>query len=215
LNGFIVNPRKSLRLPVRCTAWLDVGLAGGWSTSTEDVGAQGCRVVAPEKLRRDARVQLDLTCPRSTARLAVHGRVAWVASDRPWRVGVDYAPPDRPAAARWFDEVLAQHRELLASAEDRVPDRIAFRTLLYVGRLPEGAVHFDDEEAAVLQLVSARPTVADFQRAMAVDWTRAQRALFSLLARGLVTLDRAKAGDPLAWRALLKGLAHGNGRPSA
>jgi hypothetical protein len=50
--------------------------------------------------------------------------------------------------------------------------------------------------------------VADLRQRLGPDWSRAQRALFALLSRGLLTLDAAEAGNPDAWRPLLGGTPH-------
>jgi hypothetical protein len=214
VTGFIVNPRKAVRIPVQCDAWLLAGRRG-WTTRTEDVGAHGCRVLAPERIREGDEVHLDLTCPRSPSKLEVRGRVAWAGGGGPWRLGIAYAVPDQAAASSWFDEVLRSHGQLRWSGSDRVPERIGLHTLLFVGPFPRGSPQLGDEEAAVLLLACARPTAKQFRQAMAADWTRAERALFALLARGLVTLDRSKEGDAAAWRAFLRGWAPTGGYPRA
>jgi len=65
---------------------------------------------------------------------------------------------------------------------------------------PTEAPRLGDEEAVVLRFACAQPTLAQLQRVLGPDWSRAQRALFHLLGRGTLTLDEAEAGDPQGWR---------------
>lgn len=194
---WITNPRKSLRLPVRCAARITVE-GVGFDGHTEDFGPRGCRVVAPTRLAVRSHVDLHLACEGVPAPLAVGARVVWDEREPPWRHGVVFDDADLPRAGAWFDEVAAGRAELLHLV--RVPDRLQFGARLFVTPAPEAAPRLGDEEAVVLRFACAQPTVAQLQRVLGPDWSRAQRALFNLLERGTITLDESEAGDPQGWR---------------
>lgn len=195
-----MNPRRSLRLPLRCAARLTVD-GVGCDAHTEDFGGRGCRLVAPTRLPVRADVGLHLASEGVSRTLAVGARVVWSATEPPWRHGVTFPAGDVPRAEAWFDELAALHAELLHLV--RVPDRLALGARLYVTPAPATPPPLGDEESVVLRYACGQPTVAQLQRVLGPDWSRAQRALFSLLGRGAVTLDEGEAGDPDGWRALL------------
>jgi hypothetical protein len=201
VQEFITNPRKSLRLPVRCAAAISVD-GVGCDGHTEDLGSHGCRLVTPSRLAERSRVGLHLACSGVPGALSVDGEVVWGQQEPPWRHGVQFSPIDRPRAEAWFDEVAASHAELLHGV--RVPDRLQLGARLFVTPAPEAPPRLGDEETVVLRFACAQPTVAQLQRALGPDWSRAQRALFNLLGRGMLTLDEAEAGDPQGWRDLLE-----------
>lgn len=194
---FITNPRKSLRLPVRCAARISVD-GTGCDGHTEDCGPRGCRLVAPTRLPEGSRVGLHLACEGVPGSLAVDAEVVWSEREPPWRHGVLYASADLPRAEAWFDAVAERHAELLHGV--RVPDRLQLGARLFVTPAPEAPPRLGDEEAVVLRFACGQPTVGQLQRVLGPDWSRAQRALFHLLGRGTLTLDEAEAGDPQGWR---------------
>ena len=201
MADWITNPRKSLRLPVRCAARISVdGL--GCDGHPEDFGPRGCRLVAPTRLGEGSRVGLHLACEGVAGALAVGAEVVWGLREAPWRHGVLFEAADLPRAEAWFDEVAACHAELLHQV--RVPDRLQLGARLFVTPAPQEPPRLGDEEAVVLRFACAQPTVAQLQRVLGPDWSRAQRALFHLLGRGTLTLDEAEAGDPKGWRDVLE-----------
>jgi hypothetical protein len=194
---FITNPRKSLRLPVRCAARVSVD-GVGCDGHTEDFGPRGCRLVAPTRLAEGSHVGLHLACEGVQGSLAVDAEVVWGQREPPWRHGVLFASADLPRAEAWFDELAAHHAELLHDM--RVPDRLQLGARLFVTPAPEAPPRLGDEEAVVMRFACAQPTLAQLQRVLGPDWSRAQRALFNLLERGTLTLHEAEAGDPQGWR---------------
>jgi hypothetical protein len=201
VDEFITNPRKALRLPVRCAA--RISLDGvGCDGHTEDFASRGCRLVAPTRLAERSRVGLHLGCEGVPSWLAVDGEVVWGDREPPWRHGVAFSEADLPRAEAWFDEVAACHVELLHKV--RVPDRLQLSARIFLTPAPAALPRLGDEEAAVLRFACGQPTVAQLQRVLGPDWSRAQRALFSLFGRGALTLDVAEAGDPQGWRDLLE-----------
>lgn len=208
MPDFIMNPRRSLRLPVRCAARIAVdGVA--CDGHTEDLGPRGCRLVAPTRLPRGSQVVLRLACEGVLASLVVDGQVVWSEAEPPHRHGIVFSPGAVPRAEAWFDEVAANHSELLHQL--RVPDRLQLGARLFVTPAPEAAPRLGDEESVVLRYACGQPTVAQLQRVLGPDWSRAQKALFHLLGRGTLTLDEAEAGDPQGWRDHLEADRRGRG----
>jgi PilZ domain len=200
LTEFITNPRKALRLPLCCEVHLGVGetyLEG----HTEDVGARGCRIVTALPLEPDTRVHLTLEGSGAASRLRVDARVVWSAANGAWHHGLSYVVADRPTADGWFDALAEAHPELLFF--DRVPDRVPNAARVYVAAPQPGPVSAD--EAALLLLACTQASVAELRDRFGDDWARAQRALFALLARGVITLDPTEAGDPAEWWSHLGG----------
>ena len=167
----------------------------------EDVSATGCRLVTPAPLGDRSHLRLRIAADCSPAPLALGATVIWTGDEPPFRQGVHFDPADHARAGAWFDDLAASHAELLHQV--RVPDRLQLGARLYVTEAPRQAPRLGDEEAVVLRFACGQPTVAQLQRVLGPDWSRAQRALFQLLGRGAVTLDQAEAADPQGWRDLL------------
>lgn len=205
-SDFIANPRKALRLQLRCAAQIEAGGATCLG-ATEDLGARGCRLLAPVRLPTASSIGLQLTCPDARGTLALRAAVVWSEPGPPWRHGVSFAAADRERAEAWFDDLAGHHTDLLHLV--RVPDRLALKDHLYVTEPPAAPPPLDEEEQAVLRLACEAPTLGQLQRTMATEWSRAQRALFALLGRGAVTLDALEAADPSGWREHLDGTRRG------
>lgn len=186
-----------MRLQLRCAARIEAD-GGGCDGHTEDFGARGCRLVVPTRLADASHVRLHLAAEGASGPLALGAKVVWSESDPPWRHGVLFDEADIPRAEAWFDELAASHSELLLL--ERVPDQLRLSARLYVTPAPASPPRLGDEEAVVMRLACGQPTVAQLQRVLGPDWSRAQRALFALIGRGAVTLDVLEAGDPQGWR---------------
>jgi len=201
LNGFIANPRRALRLPIRCQVQAEAA-GRAWQTETEDIGPHGCQLTAPAALPRGLGLRLVLSYPGS-APLRVAGEIAWAGPHSPWRHGVAFAEVDRTSSSRWFDLLLAANPRLLTL--ERVPDRLPLDATLYLGP-PPTLVDFTADEVTVLRQVGVGITVAALSRRLEATWGPALRALFSLLARAAVTLDAAEAAPPAAWEPALRSI---------
>ena len=174
---------------------------------TEDIGSHGCRMVMGTRLEPRTPLRLFVDGPHAAPPLRVEALVVWVGSAPTHPHGMAFAVADRPAAQRWFDGLAEEHPELLF--QDRVPDRVELEARVFVAQAPRSLPPLGDEEAAVVRLACVGTTVGELRERLGADWSRAQRALFALLSRGLVTLDRAEAGDPNGWRPLLGGTHYG------
>jgi len=196
VSSFIQNPRKALRFPLQCGTVVH-GAAGPEFCSTVNVSVLGCHLVAAQPLPVGERVFLRLTEPRTGRDLGVGGTVVWAAEDPPGHVGVRFDEAGQAQVERWVDGIAGDQLELLH--HERVPDRLGLTTRLYVSPIPVEPPALGDEEVAVLRTICRQRTVGDLRHRLGADWSRAQRALFALLTRGVVTLDQSEAGDPRYW----------------
>ena len=196
---FLENPRHTPRSPVRCQAKLSLS-SGRLETSTEDIGARGCQLVLEESPQRGTVLDIVLRAPGHSPSLHVDGRVAWVSQSRPWRVGIAYLPESLAAATRWIEGLRSSSPSLFPPP--RAPERVAVDAFVYLGSVPR-LVDFSTDELELLKAVAAGVRVADLRSDFVLGWQRGQRAFFSLLAQGHLTLSRGSASHPLRWRGIL------------
>jgi hypothetical protein len=191
MTQFITNARRDLRLPIHLEAQIAVERVG-YLGRTEDVGARGCRILAPLRLLTGTPLRVVLIEAGVPALLSVGGVVVWRQDAAGWRYGVAFAEEDADRAMAWFDDVAGRHAALLE--HDRVPDRVRLADRVSLARPAQGPL--TREEALLVGLAGSSPTVADLRLALGHSWSRAQRALFSLLNRGVVALEPARPGQP-------------------
>jgi hypothetical protein len=197
---FILNPRRTPRAPVRCRAEV-AGPHGPFESDTEDIGSMGCQVVSPRVVRKGDGLYLSITNEKVAERLEVSGRVAWVAAQAPWRVGVAFDEGCLSRSARWFDRLLSAYPGL--AGYRKVPDRIPTDATVYLGPPPRFLLDFTADETMLLRAIASGARVDELMARLRSVWPAAQRALFSLIARQAVTLLRGQAVRPDAWRKVL------------
>ena len=190
MTEFISSARRDLRLPIHIDAQLSVARVG-YLAQTEDVGARGCRLVAPLRLLTGTRLQLQLRPVGAAASLSVDAKVVWRRDAPRWLHGLAFIDDGFQRAESWFDEVVSGHADLLEL--DRVPDQVRLGDRVYLARAPLGPPS-SLEEATLLRLAAARPTVGDLRLVLGACWSRAQRSLFSLLNSGVVALEGQRQG---------------------
>jgi hypothetical protein len=203
VSEYIVNPRRAPRAPSRCSAQVQSRDAS-WTTETEDIGPSGCQLVAPRAVARGLRLTLVFTNPRVPGSLRVEGKVAWVSPQAPWRVGVAFDDYCRAPAEHWFAQLVAAFPGL--GSQRRVPERLPVDSMLFLAPPPTLLVDFTAEEVGVLRHVANGTTIASLRDRLVRSWGPSQRAVFSLLARGLVTVTRAAAAHPAAWKKVMEEL---------
>jgi hypothetical protein len=203
VTDFIVNPRRAPRAPSRCRVRVQT-TSTTWDAETEDVGPHGCQLVAPAPLQRGTPLQLALAGPGVKEPLNVGGKVAWVSSQPPWRLGVSFDGASWPAATRWFDLLVAARPGL--GNFRRVPDRLPVDAMVFLAPPPRFA-DFAADEVTVIRHVAGGVTIAALRQRLEDRWPVMQRALFALLTRGVVTVSRGAAVQPESWRAVMAGLA--------
>jgi len=197
---FIQDPRRSMRAQATCHAEVATS-AGRFTAVTEDVSAQGCRLVTPRPLRPGERVQLALAHAGLSRRLTAAGDVAWTAvTGGRCHAGISFEPASHADAARWFSELL---RFLGLRETPRWPVRLPLTATVYLGPPPLFAVQATPMELAILARVGAGATVAALLGADLAQWAARERALWSLLAQRHVTTLREESVPPEIWTALL------------
>ena len=199
MTDYIVNPRRAPRAPSRCRARVQAQ-GQAWEAETEDIGPHGCQLVAPAPLPRGAALQLAVLAPGAREALRLAGRVAWVGSQPPWRLGISFDEAARPSATRWFDALVAGNPGL--GNFRRVPDRLPVDAMVFLA-LPPRFADFSKDELEVLRHVAGGATIAGLRTRLAERWPALQRILFALLSRGLLTVSRGAAAHPESWRLVM------------
>jgi len=200
VTDYLVNPRRAPRAPSRCRASVRIPGAA-WVTETEDIGPHGCQLVAPNALPRGMAIHLEVSTATVGAPLEVAGKIAWVSSRPPWRLGVAFAEGLLPASTRWYEALVAASPGLASIR--RVPDRLPVDAMVFLGPPPRLLVDFMPEEVEVLRHVAGGISVGELRDRLRTTWGVSMRALFGLMARGVVTLSRGSAVHPEAWRQVM------------
>jgi hypothetical protein len=200
VSEYIVNPRRAPRAPSRCATLVHTE-ASDFTAETEDIGPSGCQLVAPGSLPRGQTMTLTFANPKVQGSLKVEGKVAWGSSRPPWRVGVAFGERSRAHAERWFQLLVAAHPGL--GGYRRVPDRLPVDAMLFLSPPPSFLFDFTSDEVQVLRHVASGTTVASLRNRLSVNWNLFQRALFGLMGRGVVTVNRGAASHPSAWKKVM------------
>lgn len=202
MNDYLVNPRRSPRLPARCRVTVAHGGAG-WVAETEDVGPRGCQIVSPRPLEVGAAARLVIESGRVPGPLTVLGRVAWGVGDGRCRAGVAFS--DRVGnvdPATWFKRLCGLHPELDAALR-RVPDRLPLETALYLRPPPVHIFDFARDELRVLRALGDGTTVGEVLRRGQMSEAQAARTIFALLERRILTLAMGEAAPAWRWKAAI------------
>ncbi len=197
---FIVNPRRAPRAPARCRAAV-VSTQGWFEAETEDIGSSGCQLVSPKLVRKGDIVQLHITNEKVPEPLKVSGRVAWVSPQAPWRVGIAFDEVTHKESLRWFELLVSRYPGL--GGYRRVPDRIRADATVYLAAPPRFLLDFSSDEAMLLRAIGSGARLDELMSRLRDRWQRAQRALFSLIARQVVTFQRGQAVHPDTWKKVL------------
>jgi PilZ domain len=203
VSEYIVNPRRGPRAPSRCAALVHTPDAN-WSTETEDIGPMGCQLVAPRAVARGLPLTLVFANWKVQESLQVEGKVAWACSQPPWRIGVAFGDSSRSQAAIWFAQLMAAHPEL--GGFRRVPDRLPVDAMLFLTPPPTYLIDFTPDEVAVLCHVANGTSIASLRGRLEPRWSASLRAVFSLMARGVLTLSRSSAAHLSAWKKVMADL---------
>ncbi len=192
----IVNPRRAPRLAVRCLVRAEAG-GPAFESATEDLGLHGCQLVGPVPIEPGAAIRLVLSYPSLPDPLRASGLVTWTAPCAPWRHGVAFAVAHHDQVAQWLLRLTTLHPEL--STGPRAPDALEPGARPWLGEPPRYLLDFTAAELAVLRHVRGGVTAGELRRRLAAAWEPALVALFSLLARRVVVLERPPDPDEEAW----------------
>lgn len=197
---FIVNPRRAPRAPARCRTAV-VSASGSFEAETEDIGAYGCQVVSPKGVRKGDPVRITIANDKVSSPLQVAGRVAWVSSRFPWRVGIAFDEAALPETSAWFERLIDANPGMRTLR--RLPERIPVEAVVYLGAPPRFVVDFSEDEAALLRAISSGARIDDLMARFRARGPAMERALFSLIARSAITLIRGQAVHPSRWKEIL------------
>jgi hypothetical protein len=203
VSEYIVNPRRAPRAPSRCSTLVHAPDAD-WKSETEDFSPLGCQLVAPVAMARGLPLTLVFASPRVKGSLQVEGKVAWGSSQPPWRVGISFGEASRAQSERWFAALLAAHPGLAGLR--RVPDRLPVDAMLFLGAPPTFLVDFTPDEVEVLRHVASGTSIAALRSRLEAVWAASQRAIFSLLARSVLTVSRSSSVHTSAWSQVMEEL---------
>lgn len=195
-----MNPRRAVRAPVRCRTAVS-SPTGSFDAETEDIGARGCQVVSPRPVNRGDAVRVTIASDKVPEPLVVGGRVAWVSDHFPWHVGIAFEEEALSRTTEWVQRLVEASpgmRELR-----RLPERIPFEAVVYLGQPPRFVVDFSADEAALLRGIGSGARVDDLMARLRARGSGIERALFSLIARSAITLVRGQAVHPSAWKPVL------------
>jgi hypothetical protein len=197
---FIVNPRRAPRAPARCRTAV-VSASGSFEAETEDIGAYGCQVVSPKGVRKGDPVRITIANDKVPNPIQVSGRVAWVSSRFPWRVGIAFDESVLAQTSAWFERLIDAHPGMRTLR--RLPERIPMDAVVYLGAPPRFVVDFSEDEAALLRAISSGARIDDLMARFRARGPAIERALFSLIARSAITLVRGQAVHPSRWKQIL------------
>jgi hypothetical protein len=200
--AFIENPRRAPRAAVRCEGRIALREGGYFPSRTSDYGPRGCQITSPQSVPTGQRVFVELRNERVNGPVELSGRVAWVAKEPPWRMGVAFDPGSFPFAHRFFDRLAAAYPGIATYGQ--APDRIPEDARLAPLPPPEFDPILTDDEALVLLDLGAGLSADQLRRKLGPAFERAQNALFSLLGRRYVAVGPPAPGAAAAWARLLR-----------
>jgi hypothetical protein len=134
--------------------------------------------------------------------LAVSGLVAWSAGGRGGIAFAGRQPGSRADPERWFKKLVEALPQLADDAR-RSPDRLPLDAALFVRAAPSALPGLSADEVALLQRADNGVRAQALITRSHLPADRAARALFGLLAKGVLSLAFGEAGEPWRWRALL------------
>ncbi len=197
---FILNARRAPRAPARCRTAV-VSVSASFEAETEDIGARGCQVVSPKGVKAGVPVRVTIANDKLPDALRVGGRIAWVSAHFPWRVGIAFDESALPLTTSWFEQLVAAHPGMRTLR--RLPERISTGAMVYLAQPPRFLVDFTADEAALLRAIGSGAAVYELMARFRVRGAAVDHALFSLLARSVVTMVRGQAVHPDLWKRIL------------
>ena len=171
------------------------------NASSEDFGPHGCQLVSPQPFPKGTLLQIDLASQELREVLRVAGTVAWCSPQSPWRLGLAFTAPTRAAATKFFDKLVAA-RPGLANWR-RVPDKLSLDAMVWLAPPPTRVVDFTADELTMIRAVGSGATIYELRARLKDHWSIGQRAFFSLLSSGAITLSRGASAPYQNWLDLL------------
>jgi hypothetical protein len=200
--AFIENPRRAPRAPVRCEGRIALREGGYFPSPTSDYGPRGCQVVSPQAVPAGQRVFVELRNERVGGPVELSGRVAWIAKEAPWRMGVAFDEGSFPFADRFFERLAAAYPgiDTYGQSPDRIPEESALAPL----PPPDAQPLLSDDEVRILAAVGAGMTAGELRVKLGAHFERGRHAIFSLLGRRYLQVGPPSPESAAAWMRLLR-----------
>lgn len=179
MTEFILNPRRSPRIPVGFSVRIALRSGTFLEARTVNVGPGGCAVETPCRVEPGERAFAEIKDPHVGAHMFV-GRVAWTSSAPPWRSGIAFDAGSGRVAAALFSEVVAVHPAVVD-----VVERIPTDAVLAPTPVP-GDVQVVPAEKEILEALGSGIEAGTLRDRLGERWGTHVNALFALVERGLV-----------------------------
>jgi PilZ domain len=189
MTEFILNPRRSPRLPVRFTVRIALRSGGFLEARTVNVGPGGCAVETPSRVEPGERAFAEVKDGHVGAHMLA-GRVAWTSSAPPWRSGIAFDAASSRGAAALYSEIVAEHPAVVD-----VVERIPTDAVLAPTPVP-GDLAVVPAEAEVLEALGSGIEAGALRDRLGERWTSHVNALFALVERGLVEVGGPSPASP-------------------
>ena len=194
------DPRRAARIPAHCRVVVRRHLLSRWAADLEDLGPAGCRIVSPRVLDEGTEVRLSIQLPRLGRTVKGAATVVWAHEAEHSRLGLRFVPGKWER--RWFDALLRGRGQARIGLQQR-PSVLPWRAQLHLGTPRRRISDFTREELAVLRRVRPEITVVELVASLGKASDRLVGALFSLVARGQLSLSPSTSAGLDAWRSVL------------
>ncbi len=186
MSDFVINPRRAPRTVVGCEARVALKNGGFFRGPTVDCGPTGCQILAPSPLPIDERVFVELRSQCVPEASFLSGRVAWIAEEAPFRLGVQFDPASHDDAALFYGRLAAAHPDLVEV--DGIPERVPLDARVVPCADEADAAILPGEEELLLAIGSGI-RLRDLRGRLGEErWPAALNPLFALLARRLLVI---------------------------
>jgi PilZ domain-containing protein len=185
MTDYIHSPRRSPRIPVRCSARISLHSGKFFASTTLDMSAGGCRVEVAGRAVVGERVFVALHDPTVFGSHLLSGTIAWCSDAPPWRCGIAFDRGSARAAAALFEQLRAARPELSRSGE--TVEAIPANALLTPTPTP-GRGALVPAEAEILRAVGAGTELGALRDRLGTRWGVCVHSLFALLQRRVVEI---------------------------
>jgi hypothetical protein len=185
MADFILNPRRVPRALIPCAARVALRTGGFFTAPAIDYSVRGCQLEAPGSLDPGSRLFVELVNERVSEPNHLSGRVAWSASEAPWRMGIAFDQGCRAAAIRFFERLAMAYPGAQVCGCD--PERVPEDAPLAPAAPPEERA-LRPLEAEVLRAVGAGISAQALRSGLGERWEACLNPLFALLGRGYLVI---------------------------
>jgi hypothetical protein len=199
MEDLILNPRRAPRGAARCKA--RVVLQGGvsFASHADNLGAGGCQLVAPRRCAAGDELSLEIVNARLRGNLSVRGRVVWATPRPPYRIGIAFVE-GLPAADDFFRRLAQAYPGMELPSG---PDHLPADATLYLAHAPHRDPQLTLTDAALLREIGPGIALRTLRARLGDRFPALCGLLFSLIGRGLIVVERTRAGPPGAWSGYL------------